>query len=84
MKFPYEVISGELLLDSLFNENLITQGQHDRISKHYEDSRNENNFTLILISEILEFIDESQHDDVINLIKTKGQVKLLTYCYVAI
>jgi len=84
MKFPYEVISGELLLDSLFNETLITQGQHDRINKHYEDSRNEDNFTLILITEILDFIDESQHADVINLIKTKGQVEQLTYCYVAI
>jgi ABC-type oligopeptide transport system ATPase subunit len=84
MRFPFEIISGEMLLDSLFNNNLITQGQHDKINKHYEDSRNENNYTLIIIDEIFELLDESQHADVKKLIQTKGQVEDFNYCYIAI
>ena len=84
MRFPFEIISGEMLLDSLFNNNLITQGQYDKINKHYEDVRNENNYTLIIIAEILQLLDESQYADVKNLIQTKGQVEDFNYCYIAI
>ena len=84
MRFPYEVIFGELLLDLLFNENLVTQDEYNRINRHYENNRNENNFTLIIISEILDFIDNDKYDDVIDLIITKGEVTSITYCYVAI
>lgn len=84
MRFPFEIISGEMLLDSLFNNNLITQGQYDKINKHYEDARNENNYTLIIIAEILQLLDESQYADVKNLIRSKGQVEDFNYCYIAI
>ena len=84
MKFPFEIISGEMLLDSLFNNNLITQGQYDKINKYYEDTRNENNYTLIIIVEILQLLDESQYADVKNLIQNKGQVEDFNYCYIAI
>ena len=84
MRFPFEIISGVMLLDSLFNNNLITQGQYDKINKHYEDVRNENNYTLIIIAEILQLLDESQYADVKNLIQTKGQVEDFNYCYIAI
>lgn len=84
MRFPFEIISGEMLLDSLFNNNLITQGQHDKINKRYEDLRNDQNYTLVIINEILELLDESQYADVKNLIQTKGQVTDFNYCYIAI
>lgn len=84
MRFPFEIISGEMLLDSLLNNNLITQGQHDKIDKRYEDLRNDQNYTLVIVNEILELLDESQYADVKNLIKTKGQVTDFNYCYIAI
>ena len=83
MRFPFEIISGEMLLDSLLNNNLITQGQHDKIDKRYEDLRNDQNYTLVIVNEILELLDESQYADVKNLIKTNGQVTDFNYCYIA-
>ena len=61
-----------------------TEAEYKKINKHYESNRNEDNFTLIIITEILEFIDDEKLGDVINLIKTKGEVTSIAYCYVAI
>ena len=84
MKFPYECLSGELLLEDLRKNNLVTEAEYKKINKHYESNRNEDNFTLIIITEILEFIDDEKLGDVNNLIKTKGEVTSIAYCYVAI
>lgn len=71
MKMPFDVISGSLLLDALFNENIINQGQYDRIDKHFDDLRNSVNYTLVIVGELEDFLDEDQFNNAINLVRTK-------------
>lgn len=71
MMLPFDVISGVLLLEALLNENIINQGQYDRIDKHFDDLRNNLNYTLVITSELTDFIDESQYINAINLVKSK-------------
>lgn len=84
MRLPYEIISGELLTESLFNNNLITQGQYDRIVKKLDDLRNENNWTLLWLGEYKDLLDESQHDDIDNHIREKAKINDIAYCYAAV
>ena len=35
MKFPYECLSGELLLEDLRKNNLVTEAEYKKINKHY-------------------------------------------------
>ena len=84
MKMPFEVISGEILIESLFNNNLITQGQYDRLTKVFDDLRSENNYALLWLGEALQYLDESQANDVRNhIIKTAG-IQEIKNCYIAI
>lgn len=84
MKMPFEVISGEILVESLLNANLITQGQYDRLTKALDDIRNENNYTLLWLGEATQYLDESQANDVRNhIIKTAG-IQEIKNCYIAI
>ena len=71
MKMPFDVISGSLLLEALFNENIINQGQYDRLDKHFDDLRNEHNYTLVIVGELSDFLDEDQFNDAINLVRKK-------------
>lgn len=74
MKLPFDVISGALLLEALLNDNIINQGQYDRIDKHFDDLRNAYNYTLVIVGELLDFIDEDQFNDALNLVKSKCQL----------
>jgi hypothetical protein len=71
MTLPFDVISGMLLLEALLNESIIDQWQYDRIDKHFDDLRNENNYTLVITGELSDFLDEDQYNDALNLIKSK-------------
>lgn len=71
MKLPFDVISGVLLLEALLNNNIINQGQYDRIDKHFEDLRNHVNYTLVIVGELSDFLDEDQFNDAINLVQSK-------------
>jgi len=71
MKMPFDVISGSLLLEALFNENIINQGQYDRIDKHFDDLRNDVNYTLVIVGELEDFLDDNQFNNAINLVRTK-------------
>lgn len=84
MKMPFEVISGEILIESLFNANLITQGQYDRLTKVFDDLRNENNYVLLWLGEAIQYLDESQVADVRNHIIKEAGIKEIKNCYIAI
>tara|TARA_R110000868_G_scaffold13161_18_gene61940 strand:+ start:723 stop:977 length:255 start_codon:yes stop_codon:yes gene_type:complete len=84
MMLPFDVISGVLLLEALLNENIINQGQYDRIDKHFDDLRNANNYTLVITSELTDFIDESQYINAINLVKSKCSLTPGNSVYLAI
>ena len=84
MKMPFEVISGEILVESLFNANLITQGQYDRLNKVFDDLRNENNYVLLWLGEALQYLDETQVADVRNHIIKKANIQDIKNCYIAI
>lgn len=71
MKLPFDVISGVLLLEALFNNNIINQGQYDRIDKHFDELRNNQNYTLVIVGELSDFLDEDQFNDAINLVQSK-------------
>ena len=84
MKMPFEVISGEILIESLFNANLITQGQYDRLNKVFDDLRNENNYVLLWLGEVLQHLDETQVADVRNHIIKEANIQDIKDCYIAI
>ena len=84
MKMPFEVISGEILIESLFNANLITQGQYDRLTKVFDDLRNENNYVLLWLGEAIQYLDESQVADVRNHIIKEANIQDIKDCYIAI
>lgn len=84
MKMPYEVISGEILIESLFNANLITQGQYDRLTKVFDDLRNENNYVLLWLGEAFQYLDETQVADVRNHIIKEANIQDIKNCYIAI
>ena len=81
---PFEVISGEILIESLFNANLITQGQYDRLNKVFDDLRNENNYVLLWLGEVLQHLDETQVADVRNHIIKEANIQDIKDCYIAI
>jgi len=84
MKLPFDVISGVLLLEALFNENIINQGQYDRIDKHFDDLRNAVNYTLVIVGELEDFLDEDQYNDAINLVRSKCSLNPDHTFYIAI
>lgn len=71
MKLPFDVISGVLLLEALFNNSIINQGQYDRIDKHFDELRNNQNYTLVIVGELSDFLDEDQFNNAINLVQSK-------------
>lgn len=84
MKLPFDVISGVLLLEALLNNNIINQGQYDRIDKHFDDLRNRVNYTLVIVGELSDFLDEDQFNDAINLVQSKCSLTLGHTFYLAI
>lgn len=84
MRLPFEVISGELLIESLFNNNLITQGQYDRLAMVFDQQRNSNNYSLLWLGEVTQYLDEQQVNDVRNHIIKKADINEIKNCYVAI
>jgi hypothetical protein len=84
MKMPFDVISGSLLLEALFNENIINQGQYDRIDKHFDDLRNAVNYVLVIFGELEDFLDEDQYNDAINLVRSKCSLNPDHTFYIAI
>lgn len=84
MRMPFEVISGELLIESLFNNNLITQGQYDRLAMVFEQQRNSDNYSLLWLGEVTQYLDEQQVDDVRNHIIKEADINEIKNCYVAI
>lgn len=84
MRMPFEIISGELLIESLFNNNLITQGQYDRLAMVFDQERNGNNYTIMWLGEVTQYLDEQQVDDVRNHIIKEADIKEIKNCYVAI
>lgn len=84
MKMPFEVISGAILIESLFNANLITQGQYDRLTKTFDDLRNHDNYVLLWLGEAIQYLDETQVADVRNHIIKKANIQEIKNCYIAI
>ena len=84
MRMPFEIISGELLIESLFNNNLITQGQYDRLAMVFDQKRDENNYTILWLGEVTQYLDEQQVDDVRNHIIKEADIQEIKNCYVAI
>lgn len=84
MRMPFEVISGELLIESLFNNNLITQGQYDRLAMVFEQQRNSDNYALLWLGEVTQYLDEQQVNDVRNHIIKEAKIQEIKNCYIAI
>ena len=84
MRMPWEVISGELLIESLFNNNLITQGQYDRLAMVFEQQRNSDNYALLWLGEVTQYLDEQQVNDVRNHIIKEAKIQEIKNCYIAI
>jgi len=84
MKLPFDVISGVLLLEALLNNNIINQGQYDRLDKHFDDLRNAVNYVLVIFGELEDFLDEDQYNDAINLVRSKCSLNPDHTFYIAI
>jgi hypothetical protein len=84
MRMPFEVISGELLIESLLRHNLIDKSQYDKLSNLFDQQRNPNNYTLLWLGEITAVLDLEQIKDVRNHIIKEAEIKQIKDCYVAI
>ena len=84
MRMPFEDISGELLIESLLNNKLIDKNQYDKLSNLFDQQRNSNNYTLLWLGEVEQYLDEQQVNDVRNHIIKEAQIQEIKNCYIAI
>jgi hypothetical protein len=84
MRMPFEVISGELLIESLLNNKLIDKSQYDELSNLFDQQRNSSNYTLLWLGEITAILDLEQIKNVRNHIIKEAEIKEIKDCYAAI
>jgi len=84
MRMPFEVISGELLIESLLNNKLIDKSQYDELSNLFDQQRNLSNYTLLWLGEITAILDLEQIKNVRNHIIKEAEIKEIKDCYAAI